>query len=90
MIHLRHVNEKGVQCVIDYVCDEAKTHEATIEIEDNESDSSRVRNALEYIDNEKKTLDHYISGYLCNPEMAEQEFSMIAEDCADINTMANR
>lgn len=80
MIH-HGSHEKGVQRVIDYVCDEAKTHEATFE--ENKSDKSCVRNALEYIDNGKKTLDQYVSGYLCDPEMAEQEFRLIAEDSAD-------
>jgi len=84
-----------VQATIDYVCDDEKTaksfdeirseYDSSAEIKDNMSleeyylsCEDNINRALNYIANEDK-IGGYISGYLCDPELAEEQFRQTKE-----------
>lgn len=85
----------SVQPTIDYVCDEKKTAKAFDEIKAEFENTpelkedmtleeyylsceDNINRALNYIANEDK-IGGYISGYLCDPELAEEQFRQTKE-----------
>lgn len=85
----------SVQPTIDYVCDDEKTAKSFDEIKAEFENSPEIQEdmtleeyylscedninrALNYIANEDK-IGGYISGYLCDPELAEEQFKQTKE-----------
>lgn len=69
----------GLKRSLDYIDDDEKTvsdEEIDISYSKNEED---IKRTLEYMGNEDKTQHKYISGYLCDPELALEEFIAIKE-----------
>lgn len=90
IVYIINGKTKSIQPAIDYVCDDEKTakkfNQAQIEYENSPdikedmtleeyylSTEDNINRALNYIANEDK-IGGYISGYLCDPEFAEEQF----------------
>ena len=90
IVYMINGKTPSVKAAIDYVCDEKKTaknfNEIMVEYENNPdlkeemtleeyylSCEDNINRALNYIANEDK-IGGYISGYLCDPEFAEEQF----------------
>lgn len=95
IVYIINGKTPSVQQAIDYVCDDKKTaksfdeirseYEASTEIKEDMSleeyylsCEDNINRALNYIANEDK-IGGYISGYLCDPELAEEQFRQTKE-----------
>ena len=67
---------KGLSQSINYITSKEKTYDTIDEEYENMSDVSR---ALEYMNDEYKIEKKYISGYLCDPEFAVEQFKMVKD-----------
>lgn len=69
----------GLKNSLNYINDDDKTiteEESTLEMGNMAANAVRT---LEYMGNEEKTQNKYISGYLCDPEFAVEQFMEIKE-----------
>lgn len=90
IIYIINGKTKSVQEAIDYISDDSKTAKKSSRIGVEEADlveacknfdyedfrtlmKDSINRTLDYVGNEEKT-GRYISGYLCNPDMAELQF----------------
>lgn len=95
IVYIINGKTPSVQQAIDYVCDDKKTaksfdeirseYDASAEIKEDMSleeyylsCEDNINRALNYIANEDK-IGGYISGYLCDPELAEEQFRQTKE-----------
>lgn len=67
---------KGLSQSLNYITSKEKTYDTVDEEYQKTSDISR---ALEYMSNEYKIEQKYISGYLCDPEFAVEQFNMVRD-----------
>lgn len=67
---------KGLSQSLNYITSKEKTYDTVDEEYQKVSDISR---ALEYMSNEYKIEQKYISGYLCDPEFAVEQFNMVRD-----------
>lgn len=65
----------GLKRAQDYIKDENKTIQADIAPQ-GKLMSEDLAKALKYATNEKKTKKVYVSGYLCDPDLAEEQFML--------------
>ena len=68
--------KKGLSQSLDYITSKEKTYDAPDEDYEKSRDISR---ALEYMNDEFKIEQKYISGYLCDPEFAVEQFVQTRE-----------
>lgn len=95
IVYIINGKTPSVQAAVDYVCDTEKTakkfDEARLEYENSPdiredmtleeyylSCEDNINRAINYIANEDK-IGGYISGYLCDPELVEQQFRQTKE-----------
>ena len=70
---------KGIKDSLNYITDKEKVYDTVDGTVDIEKMEESINNTIEYMGDKDKIEKKYISGYLCNPEFAVEEFMMVKE-----------